>query len=176
MVILVTGDTMNLVFLCIKIFFARILDVSIGTVRTMIMVRGKMYITAILAFIEVFIWFLVAREALVTNINSVIIPISYSLGYATGTFIGTYISNNFIKSIIGVEIIVNKNQSELIDAIKKNGFAVSIIDLKGNKNGFLLCQISNKKEKKLIEIVNKYDPSAFIIVNETKYVHNGFIK
>ena len=62
---------MNLVFLCIKIFFARILDVSIGTVRTMIMVRGKMYITAILAFIEVFIWFLVAREALVTNINSV---------------------------------------------------------------------------------------------------------
>ena len=162
MVILVIGDTMNLVFLCIKIFFARILDVSIGTVRTMIMVRGKMYITAILAFIEVFIWFLVAREALVTNINSVIIPISYSLGYATGTFIGTYISNNFIKSIIGVEIIVNKNQLELIDAIKKNGF--------------LLCQISNKKEKKLIDIVKEYDPSAFIIVNETKYVHNGFIK
>jgi uncharacterized protein YebE (UPF0316 family) len=167
---------MNLVFLCIKIFLARILDVSIGTVRTVIMVKGKIYITTLLAFIEVFIWFMVAREALVTNINSFFVPISYSLGYATGTFIGTYISNNYIKSIVGIEIIVTKNQLELIKAIKKNGFAVSVMDLKGNKNGFLLCQISNKKEHKLIELVKKYDPNAFIIVNETKYVFNGFIK
>lgn len=167
---------MSLVFLCLKIFFARILDVSIGTVRTMIMVRGKMYVTAALAFIEVMIWFMVAREALVTDMNSIFIPISYSLGYATGTFIGTYIANNFIRNIIGVEIIVTKNQLELIKAIKKSGFAVSVIDLKGNKNGFLLCQINSKKEQKLINIVKKYDPNAFIIVNDTKYVQNGFIK
>lgn len=167
---------MELIFLCIKIFFARILDVSIGTVRTVIMVKGKIYITTALAFIEVFIWFLIAREALVTDINSIFIPVSYSLGYATGTFIGTYISNNFIRGIIGVEIITTKNQLQLISTIKKNGFAVSVLDLKGNKNGLLLCQISNKKEQKLIEIVKKYDPNAFIIVNETKYVHNGFIK
>lgn len=167
---------MSLVFLCLKIFFARILDVSIGTVRTMIMVRGKMYVTAALAFIEVMIWFMVAREALVTDMNSIFIPISYSLGYATGTFIGTYIANNFIRNIIGVEIIVTKNQLELIKVIKKSGFAVSVIDLKGNKNGFLLCQINSKKEQKLINIVKKYDPNAFIIVNDTKYVQNGFIK
>lgn len=167
---------MSLVFLCVKIFFARILDVSIGTVRTMIMVRGKMYVTAALAFIEVMIWFMVAREALVTDMNSIFIPISYSLGYATGTFIGTYIANNFIRNIIGVEIIVTKNQLELIKVIKKSGFAVSVIDLKGNKNGFLLCQINSKKEQKLINIVKKYDPNAFIIVNDTKYVQNGFIK
>lgn len=129
-----------------------------------------------MAFVEVIIWFMVAREALITNIDSIIIPISYALGYATGTFIGTYISKNFIKSIRGVEIIVKNNKNELIKAIKKNGFAVSIMDLKGNKNGFLLCQISNKNEKKLVELVKKYDPSAFIIVNETKYVQNGFIK
>ena len=167
---------MSLVFLCVKIFFARILDVSIGTVRTMIMVRGKMYVTAALAFIEVMIWFMVAREALVTDMNSIFIPISYSLGYASGTFIGTYIANNFIRNIIGVEIIVTKNQLELIKAIKKSGFAVSVIDLKENKNGFLLCQINSKKEQKLINIVKKYDPNAFIIVNDTKYVQNGFIK
>ena len=167
---------MDLIFLCIKIFFARILDVSIGTVRTVIMVKGKIYITALLAFIEVMIWFMVAREALVTEMKSIFIPVSYALGYATGTFIGTYISNNFIISIRGVEIIAKKNQLELINAIKKSGFAVSVIDLKGNKNGLLLCQINNKKERKLIELVKRYDPNAFIIVNETKYVQNGFIK
>lgn len=173
---LIIGDTMNLIFLCIKIFFARILDVTIGTVRTVIMVKGKVYIAAFLAFFEVLIWFFVAREALMTNIDSLMIPIAYSAGYATGTFIGTYISNNFIKGIVGVEIITKQNQLQLIDEIKKNGFAVSIIDLKGNKNGMLLCQINNKKQSKLLNIVKIIDPSAFIIVNETKYVHNGFIK
>lgn len=167
---------MNLVFLCIKIFFARIVDVSIGTVRTVIMVRGKILVAASLAFVEVMIWFMVAREALTTDINSILIPVSYALGYATGTSIGTYISKNFIKCIRGVEIISKNNQLELIKAIKANGYAVSVMDLKGNKNGFLLCEVSNKKEKKLINLVKKYDPNAFIIVNETKYVQNGFIK
>lgn len=167
---------MNLVFLCIKIFFARIVDVSIGTVRTVIMVRGKILVAASLAFVEVMIWFMVAREALMTDINSIFIPVSYALGYATGTSIGTYISKNFIKCIRGVEIISKNNQLELIKAIKANGYAVSVMDLKGNKNGFLLCEVSNKKEKKLINLVKKYDPNAFIIVNETKYVQNGFIK
>lgn len=140
------------------------------------MVKGKIYITTVLAFIEVMIWFIVARQALVTDINSIMIPISYSLGYAAGTFIGAYICNNFIKSIIGVEIIIKKNKKELINAIKKNGFAVSVIDLKDNKNGLLLCQINHKKENKLINLVKKYDDNAFIVVNETKYVQNGFIK
>ena len=167
---------MNLVFLCIKIFFARIVDVSIGTVRTVIMVRGKILVAASLAFVEVMIWFMVAREALMTDINSILIPVSYALGYATGTSIGTYISKNVLKCIRGVEIISKNNQLELIKAIKANGYAVSVMDLKGNKNGFLLCEVSNKKEKKLINLVKKYDPNAFIIVNETKYVQNGFIK
>ena len=136
---------MNLLFLCIKIFFARILDVSIGTIRTLIMVKGKIYITTILAFLEVLIWFIVAKEALVTKVNSWYIPIAYSLGYATGTFLGSYICNNYIKNIISVQIVIKKNKTKLINAIKKNGFAVSIIDLKNNKNGLLICEINNNE-------------------------------
>lgn len=167
---------MNLVFLCLKIFFARILDVSIGTVRTVIMVKGKIYITTFLAFIEVLIWLIVAREALITSAKSIMIPISYSLGYATGTFIGTYISNNFIKGTRRVEIITKKNQIRLINNLRNNNFAVSIVDLKNNKNGLLICEIKNSRQKELIKIVKEIDPDAFIAINETKYVLNGFIK
>ena len=167
---------MNLLFLCIKIFMARILDVSIGTVRTLIMVKGKLFVTTVLAFLEVLIWVLVVKEALITEIDSYLIPISYSLGYATGTFIGSYICKNYIKSIVGLEIIVKQNKTKLINAIRKNGFAVSIIDLKNNKNGLLICQVNHKNEQKLIRLIKKYDKSAFIIVSDTKYVQNGFIK
>ena len=167
---------MNLLFLCIKIFFARILDVSIGTIRTLIMVKGKTYITTILAFLEVFIWFIVAKEALVTGIDSILIPIFYSLGYAVGTLIGSIFVKKFINSIISIQIIIKKNKTRLINAIKKAGYAVSVVDLKNNKNGMLICEINSKYQNKLINLVKKYDNKAFITVNDTKYVFNGYIK
>ena len=167
---------MNLLFLCVKIFFARILDVSIGTIRTLVMVKGKITITSILAFLEALIWVLVVKEALITEVDSILVPISYSLGYTFGTFLGSYICKNHIKTIVGLEIIVKQNKKELINAIRKSGFAVSVIDLKDNKNGLLICQVSHKSEAKLIRLVRKYDENAFIIVSDTKYVQNGFIK
>ncbi len=171
---------MQLFCLCIKIFFARILDVSIGTTRTMLMVKGKTVIMVILAFFEVFIWFLIAREALVTDIKSILVPISYSLGYATGTLIGSYISNTFIKGIVGVQVVVEKDNQQLLKSIRKHGYRVSIIDLKddfeGNKRDMMYFQINHRNLKKLIALVKKYDEKAFIVVNDTKAVQNGFIK
>ncbi len=171
---------MELFFLCIKIFFARILDVSIGTVRTMLMVKGKTLVMSILAFIEVFIWFLVAREALITEVESIFIPISYSLGYATGTFIGSWISNHFIKGIVGVQVVIEKKNERLLKALYKHNYAVSVIDLKddfdGNKRDMLYLQINHKNLKNLIALIKKYDRNAFIVVNDTKAVQNGFLK
>ncbi len=171
---------MELFFLCIKIFLARILDVSIGTIRTMLMVKGKTFIMVVLAFLEVFIWFLIAREALVTNVKSIFIPISYSLGYATGTLIGSFLANTFIKGIVGVQVVVEKENKALLNDVRKHNFAVSVVDLKddykGSKRDMLYFQINNRNLKKLISLIKRHDPNAFIVVNETKTVQNGFIK
>lgn len=171
---------MGLFFLCCKIFLARILDVSIGTVRTMLMVKGKTLVMSILAFLEAFIWIVIVREALISDVKSIFIPISYSLGYATGTLIGCFISNKFIKGIVGVQVVISKQKDALMKAVRKHGYAVSVIDLKddlqGNKREMLFFQINNKSLKKLINLIKKYDSQAFIVVNETKAVQNGFIK
>ena len=67
---------MNTLFLCFKIFFVRIIDVSLGTARTIIMVRGKGLIASIIGFFEVFVWFLIVREALNTTESGLFIAIS----------------------------------------------------------------------------------------------------
>ena len=166
--------------LCLKIFCARILDVSIGTVRMILTVKNKSLYAALVAFFEVFIWFMVAREALNTNINSIFIPIAYSLGYATGTFMGGIISDKFIDSIIGVQVITTKNTEMMLNEIRKRGFAVSVIPLKKEKDRdkkeMLFIQLHKSKLKKLTAVLNELDPKAFTIVNETKTVQNGFIK
>lgn len=168
-----------MIFLCLKIFLARILDVSIGTVRTMLMVKGKTLIMTLLAFLEVFIWFIVAREALITSIDSIIVPISYSLGYATGTLIGSYLSK-FIKGIVRVEVVIDKNNKNFLLLLRKHGYRVSVIDLKddydGNKRYMLYIQINNKSLNKLISLIKKNVENPFIVVSDTKIVMNGFLK
>lgn len=168
-----------MLFVCLEIFLARILDVSISTFRTMIMVRKKSIFTPILAFLEVFIWFMAARRALNTDIDSILIPISYSLGYATGTYIGGCLSRKFIKNINSIEITTKRNNTKLINALRREGYAVSVISLKNNyreKQDLLIVDVKSKNTQEAIKLVKELDPKAFIVVKDTKVVHNGYIR
>lgn len=165
-----------MVFLCLKIFCARILDVSISTFRTMIMIRGKKLLSVCLAFVEVFIWFYAARTALTTKVSGIYIPISYALGYATGSFIGLSLSDRFIKGKMGVQIITQKNGKKLMNLIKKNNFGVSEIKLTDDNKTMLYIQLNSERLNELNDIIVNYDEKAFITVSETKYVSNGWIK
>lgn len=170
-----------MLFICLKIFFARIVDVSLGTVRTVLVVKGKRLTPAIVAFFEVLIWFVVAREALNTSINSIMIPIFYSLGYATGTYIGGYISNNFVDGLIGVQVITKDATSlKMLKKMRSAGFGVSVVDLKNTqdkeKKDMLIIQLNKSKLKILTRIIRTIDPDAFVVINETKYTQNGLIK
>lgn len=167
---------MELFFLCIKIFFARIIDVSLGTIRTIITVKGKSFIASIIGFVEVLVWFLVVKEALNTNETGLVIAISYALGFATGTYIGSYLSKKFIRSNLTVQIITNKKDI-MAPALRKLGYAVSIIDIAGieNTNKYMLfIEIQNTSYEHLKKIIKELDNKSFVVVNETKYVQNGY--
>lgn len=172
------GDYMELLFLCLKIFFVRILDVSMGTFRTIITVKGKSLYASLIGFIEVFIWFVVVQEALNTDETSIFIAISYALGFATGTFIGGLLSKKFISGNLSVQIITSK-AVELATALRNHGYAVTVIDVEGKDNSqdkyMLFIGINDKNLDNLQKITKEIDPGAFIVINETKYVQNGFM-
>lgn len=171
-------NIMEILFLCIKIFFVRILDVSLGTFRTIITVKGKALYASIIGFIEIFIWFIIVREALNTDIDSIWIAISYSLGFATGTYIGSLISNRFIKTTFSFEVITSNE--DMVNILRDKGYAVTVLDVRGKdekKNKYmLLLEIDNTVMGELKHLIRKIDAQAFIIVTETKYVQNGFFK
>lgn len=166
---------MKLLLLCLEIFFARILDVSLGTIKTFYIVREKRLTASIIAFFEVLIWFLVAREALNTDINSIIIPIVYSLGFASGTYIGILLSSKIIHGNLTVNVISNKIKKKEINELKSKGFGLTSIKVNGNKS-YLIIEITKKDLEKLKSIITKLDENAFIIVNESKFIQNGFFK
>lgn len=164
---------MNLLLLCIKIFFARILDVSISTIRTVFVIKGKTIIVALLAFVEITIWFFVAREALNISPINIWIVFAYSGGYTTGTIIGTYISKKYVKGNLGLQIISSKIKNKDVQNIKSAGFGVSSINMNENKI-MLILEIDKKRLDECKNLIYSLDKEAFITVNETKYVFNGF--
>lgn len=166
-----------MVLLCFKIFFARILDVSLGTVRTIFTVKGKNLIASMIGFVEICIWFTIVREALNTDETSLWIMFSYAAGYATGTYIGGILSNKIIKTNFSVQVITGN--IDLAELLRSEGYAVSLIDIKGQEEKdkyMLFIEIRHKNLDHLKEFIRKHDDKAFIVVNETKYVQNGFIK
>lgn len=164
--------------LCLKIFFVRILDVSLGTIRTMFVVRGKKLISSMIGFFEILVWFLVVKEALQTESNSIFIAISYSLGFATGNYIGALLSDKLITGNVSVQVFTNNNNLEKI--LREQGYGVSSVVYTGYEEEahkhMLFINVDKKKEKALRELIKKNDKEAFIIVNETKYVENGYFK
>lgn len=170
---------MQLFGLCIKIFFVRILDVSLGTLRTMITVKGKNLYASMVGFVEIFVWFLVVKEALNTDQTSIWIAISYSLGFATGTYIGGLLSKKFISGNLSVQVITDNAYPDMVDKLRNEGYGVTVIDVEGKdkeqEKNMLFIEISNKSFNHLQKIVKQIDHDAFIVVNETKYVLNGFI-
>ena len=76
---------MTLFFMCMKIFFARLIDVSLGTFRTINTVKGRDLIASLIGLVEITVWFLIVKEALNTNNNSFFIVAAYALGFSVGT-------------------------------------------------------------------------------------------
>ena len=164
----INGDDMELFLLCIKIFFVRILDVSMGTLRTVVTVKGKALYASMIGFFEMFIWFSIVKEALNTNETSIWIAVAYSLGFATGTFIGSVLSKKFISGNLSVQIITDKAYPDMVNTLRNEGYGVTVMDVEGkNKDQekyMLFIEINNKSLNHLQHLVKKMDTNAFIVV------------
>ena len=170
---------MEILILCIKIFFARVIDVSLGTFRSTLTIKGKRIYSASIGFFEALIWFLIVKEALATPINNIWIAIAYASGFAIGTYIGGLISSLFISGTLTVQVftVVGMDMAKML---RENGFAVSIIDIEDQNieedRMMLYIGVDNKQVDKLEKLIKKFDDSAFVVVNESKYVLNGYFK
>ena len=168
----------DILFLCIKIFLVRIIDVTLGTLRTIITVKDKVFLASVIGFFEVLVWFLIAKEALDTEIDSIFIGIFYALGFATGTYIGGKISRKVIKGNFLVQVITSKASEKWLQELRENGFAISVMDIRQKDDDpdkyMFFMEINSSDFDKLHKIIKKYDKKAFIVVNESKTVVNGY--
>lgn len=163
------------------IFTARIFDVSIGTMRIILMARGYRSIAPVLGFFEVLIWLIAINSAL-KHFDGAISYIVYALGFASGNYVGMLLEEKIAIGYQSVRIITSKVVSALPLVLRQEGYGVTQIDGTGMKGPItLLFTVVPKKDvKKVVEIVQLLEPNAFITIEDVKQhlsgftVHNGF--
>lgn len=165
---------MNTILICLYVFFARMVDVGIGSIRTILLVKGKNFISMVLAFIEILIWFFVAKQTLTSEDSNLAIILSYAGGYAVGTYLGGLINKYFVKGVLTAFVVTSLDNKEMIDELKNANYGVSVISMEDNKL-ILLIELKKKNLKKLKSTIKEIDQSAFIIINESLHVENGYL-
>jgi len=114
----ISSEIFKWIVMPLLIFTARILDVSLGTVRIVFVSRGLKYLAPLVGFFEVIIWLLAIR-VIIQNLNNVACYIAYGAGFAMGTFIGLQIEKKIAIGNSLIRIITKKDATELIEHLKE---------------------------------------------------------
>jgi uncharacterized protein YebE (UPF0316 family) len=156
------------------IFFLRICDVTLDTLRIIFISRGFKAVAPFVGFFEVLIW-IIAISRIFENLNNWLCYIGYAAGFATGNFVGMLIDE---KLAIGHEIIrvITKIEAvDLISALREKGYGVTSLKATGMHGdvGVIFMIINRKNLKEVTEIIKKYNPNAFYTIEDVNYVNRA---
>lgn len=171
----VDSNLFNYLLLPLMIFFARIMDVTVGTIRIVMVSKGKKNVAPILGFFEVFIWIL-AMSKIVQNLDNWVCYIFYAGGFAAGNFIGLMIEERLAVGIVQLQIITRMDSTKLINALKNAGYGITHHNAEGATGKWVSVIYSIVKRNDLnnvAEIIKQYNPNAFYSIADVKFVNRG---
>jgi uncharacterized protein YebE (UPF0316 family) len=167
----------NTIIWLIIIFFARIIDVSLGTIRVNMIVRRKKAAAALIGFVEVTI-FISIIVRIIKDINNIYGVLAYGAGFAVGTVIGIIISEKLTQNLVSVNIISRKFNNEIKSKLLEENFGFTCYKGAGTQSEVEIINVvcSNSVLPKLRRMVNKQDPDAFVVCYMLDEIRGGFIR
>ncbi len=169
-----SSDLFAWVILPLLIFFFRICDVSLGTIRVIFIAKGLKYIAPVIGFFEVIIWLLAIGQVM-NNISNVACYIAYGGGFAAGTLIGMTVEERLSLGTVVVRAISNEDITGLLSFLRAHSFGVTIAEGEGSKGKvkIILSVIKRQDLDKVVRGIHHHLPGTFYSVEEIKSVAEG---
>ncbi len=159
------------------IFFSKIIEVSIGTTRIILINKGYRKQGVILSFIEIILWTFIASRV-ITNINEEPFKgIVYSLGFAAGVYAGSRLENFLGFGRVLIQAITTVEMGGIItDSLRTEGYGVTTINAHGKDNDKLVLMVyTNRKGKeKVINRIIGIDEKAMLVSNDVTTLQGGY--
>jgi uncharacterized protein YebE (UPF0316 family) len=156
--------------LALAIFAARILDVSLGTLRTITIFRGYRLRAAALGFFEVLVWLLAAAQV-IRNLDSWYLVVAYASGFAAGNAIGMWLESKLALGLELVRVISRERAAALSEQLRRDGYEVT--GLAGTGTGrepveVLLIVAKRRRIPYLLRTIAAVDPDAFCTFSDVR--------
>ncbi len=162
------------------IFFAKIIEVSISTIRVVFIGKGERAKGAILGFVEIMIWLVVVSSVLNNITEDPIKMLIYAAAFSLGNYLGVTIESKIAVGLASIQVVVNEKDGDVLaDILREQGYGVTIIEGKGKNESIknlLFIQLKRKKIPEAVKLVKQHNPEAYITVNDIKSMVGGYIK
>jgi uncharacterized protein YebE (UPF0316 family) len=159
------------VIIPVLIFVARIMDVTLGTIRIIYVSRGIRLLAAALGFVEVFIW-LLAISQIMRNLTNIFNYLAYAAGFAAGNFIGISLEKKISMGKFLVRVIAKDEGSPLAAKLSQQGFGTTSVKAQGSTGPvkIIFTVIKRKDVARVLEIIKQDSPRAFYTIEDVRYV------
>ncbi|MDD4675962.1 MAG: DUF5698 domain-containing protein [Syntrophaceticus schinkii] len=156
------------------IFFARVADMSMATVRTLFLVRGRPWEAGAIGFFEALLY-IVALNQVFQNLNSIGSFFFYAAGFACGNIIGAFLEEKIAVGYIIAQIIPKEYPAHIVDKLREAGFGVTVWEAEGieGKHQVVNVVIKRRDRDLLFSLVNQSEDSPFISISDARGKYGG---
>jgi uncharacterized protein YebE (UPF0316 family) len=157
------------------IILARIVDVSIDTIKIILIAFGNKAIAPILGFFEVLVW-LTAVTRIFENLDNWVCYIAYAFGFALGSYIGMRIEEKLAIGVQIIRVITRKDASELIQVLRMKGFGVTSLEAERSQGqvGILYSIVNRKSITEIVQVIKENNPNPFYTIEDIRFVSQQY--
>ncbi|MRR19322.1 DUF2179 domain-containing protein [bacterium] len=165
-------DLVTYVLLPLFIFVARIIDVSLGTLRIIFTTKGMRKVAPLVGFFELLIW-LLAISRIMQDLDNWVCYIAYAAGFATGNFVGMFLEEKLAIGHEMIRVITRRDATNLIEDLRGKGYGVTSVKAQGIEGEVAVIYIIARRSmiKEVLDHINKFNPRALYTVESIKYVN-----
>ena len=166
------------VLVCIIVCAAKIIEITIQSLKTCMMVKGQRAKAAGLGLLECLIWGLVISTIIGTLGDNLFLLAFYCVGYAVGLFLGSTLESKIALGTSNLEIRANDESTEKILAyLKAHNMGYTVFEGHGSKDkmNMIFVVIARKEAGKLLkELRSECDNKMFVAVSEISKYAGGY--
>ena len=169
-----TFDWYTWIILPCLVFLARVVDVSLGTLRIIFTSRGRKRLAPLLGFVEVFIWVTVIAE-ITRGAHNLVAYLAYAGGFAAGNYLGMYIEDKLALGLLIVRAIIPGNIKDLTEKLYAKGYGVTSVSAQGSLGPVKLVYtvLMRRNLSEVAGIIHETNPHAFFTVEELRSAERG---
>ena len=163
---------------CFIVCAAKIIEITIQSLKTCMMVKGQRLKAAGLGFVECTIWGLVISTIIGTLGDNLFLLAFYCLGYAAGLFLGSTLEGKIALGTSSLQLIANDaNTKKITEYLKENSRGYTVFEGQGSKDkmNMIFIVVPRRDSLPLLKKIRRIcENNVFVVVDDVNKYAGGY--